>query len=57
VTILSSHKARPYSVCRHPDHDVHGATVLAALFDLNARRLRLYDEQPCRGHAEDFSIW
>jgi isopenicillin-N N-acyltransferase like protein len=56
LSVLSSHQSRPYSPCRHPEGEVRGATVLTALFDLRARKLRLYRGQPCLGRYEDLAI-
>jgi len=53
---LSSHVARPHSPCRHPEAEVRGATVLCAIFDVPARRLRLYRGQPCARRSETYAV-
>jgi hypothetical protein len=55
VGALSSHEGRPYSPCRHPQGDVHGATLLTAAIDLPRRSMRIYRGQPCRGVFSDYA--
>ncbi len=52
--VLSSHENRPYSPCRHPEGKVEGATLLNALFDLDAGTLRIHKGQPCKGVYADY---
>jgi hypothetical protein len=56
LAILSSHQNRPYSPCRHPEGDVEGATLLNALFDLEAGTLRIHKGQPCLGVYTDYPL-
>jgi isopenicillin-N N-acyltransferase-like protein len=56
LAILSSHESRPYSPCRHPEGKVDGATLLNALFDLQAGTLRVHKGQPCEGIYTDYPI-
>lgn len=55
VEMLSSHRGAPYSPCRHPVEDgpepVDGATLATAIFALGARRVRLFQGNPCRNRA------
>jgi hypothetical protein len=51
---LSSHEQRPYSPCRHPEGEVRGATLLNALFDLEAGSVRIHKGQPCQGAYTDY---
>jgi len=47
LSILSSHKKKPFSPCRHPLEDVLGQTLGTALFDINEGRFYLYKGNPC----------
>lgn len=55
VRMLSSHEGRPAAPCRHPERDVmRGATLACAVFDVGARRMRLYRGTPCRGEYHEY---
>jgi len=47
LSILSSHKKKPYSPCRHPQKDILGQTLGTAFFDINEERFYLYKGNPC----------
>ena len=54
--LLASHEGRPYSPCRHPEGAIGGATLLTALFDLGARTMRVYKNQPCQELYHDYPL-
>jgi predicted choloylglycine hydrolase len=54
VTGLSSHEGKPYSPCRHPEGEVHGATLLTAVFESSGKGVRVYKNQPCLGKDHRF---
>lgn len=56
VRALSSHENRPYSPCRHPEQAVDGATLINALFDLDAGTLRIHMGNPCQGVFADYPL-
>lgn len=56
VAALALHQGKPYSPCRHPQGDVHGATLLTAAFDLRARTMTVYRGQPCLGRYHRFRL-
>lgn len=45
--ILSSHKRKPYSPCRHPEGDVEGQTLCTAHYDLKKKEVNFYEGNPC----------
>jgi predicted choloylglycine hydrolase len=48
LELLSLHKGRPYSPCRHPEGDVRGVTLGTAVFRSPERKMILYHGNPCR---------
>ena len=55
LAILASHDSTvdPYSPCRHPKGQVHGATLGTGFFDLKKGFFRLYKGNPCEALKED----
>jgi len=47
LSILSSHKRKPYSPCRHPQEDILGQTLGTAFFNINEGLFHLYKGNPC----------
>jgi hypothetical protein len=56
LRMLSLHEGRPYSPCRHPEGEVHGATLGTALFTSPARTMTLYHGNPCRNLKKDHPL-
>lgn len=54
VRALSSHAGRPLSLCRHPEGEQRGATLLAAV--LAGARMRVYRGQPCAGRSTSYPV-
>jgi len=54
VRMLSSHAGRPFSPCRHPEGDIRGTTIACAVFDVGARRERLFRGNPCAGASTEY---
>ncbi len=47
AALLSLHDGRPYSPCRHPEGDIHGATLGTALFEGKRPAMTLFHGNPC----------
>jgi predicted choloylglycine hydrolase len=56
VKLLSLHEGRPYSPCRHPEGEVHGATLGTAVFAAPAKIMRLFHGNPCRGFRREHAV-
>jgi len=56
LKLLALHKGRPYSPCRHPEGDVHGATLGTAIFKSPDKTMTLYHGNPCRGNEKRYSL-
>jgi predicted choloylglycine hydrolase len=56
LKLLSLHDGAPYSPCRHPQGDVHGATLGTAVFTAPAKTMILYHGNPCRGFRREYAI-
>jgi hypothetical protein len=56
LKLLSLHKGRPYSPCRHPEGDVHGATLGTAIFKSPRKTMTLLHGNPCRGIEKKYSL-
>jgi predicted choloylglycine hydrolase len=54
--LLSLHKRRPYSPCRHPKGDVRGSTLGTAIFEAPKIGMTLYHGNPCRGIKKEYVI-
>lgn len=52
MAVLSSHKQKPYSPCRHPEGDVQGRTLGTAIFDVTRGEMELYAGNPCRSYRK-----
>jgi hypothetical protein len=52
VRSLSSHAGRPLSLCRHPEGELRGSTLLTAVFA--GARLSVYRGQPCRALRSEY---
>ncbi len=56
LRLLSLHEGRPYSPCRHPAGDVHGATLGTAIFEALAAGMTLYHGNPCYGIGKNYTL-
>jgi hypothetical protein len=57
VALLCMHEGRPYSPCRHPAGEVHGATLGTAVFEGTAEAaMTLYHGNPCRGFTKRYTL-
>jgi hypothetical protein len=56
VGILSSHEGSPFSPCRHPVGEIHGATLATAVFQAPKIAMTLYYGNPCRGLAHEYTL-
>lgn len=56
LEILSSHQNAPYSPCRHPEGNIHGATLGTAFIDLKKGTFRLYCGNPCKAVGDRLYI-
>ena len=54
--MLSLHEGRPYSPCRHPEGDVHGATLGTAVFQAPLRNMTLVHGNPCRKLRREHNV-
>lgn len=45
--LLSSHKGKPFSPCRHPKGDIEGQTLCTAFYDLKNKKVIFYNGNPC----------
>jgi isopenicillin-N N-acyltransferase-like protein len=54
VTALKSHVGKPYSLCRHPEGAVEGATVLTAAFDVPEGSVHIHKGQPCKDKSDSY---
>lgn len=51
--ILSSHKRKPFSPCRHPEGDIEGQTLSTAHYDLKKKEINFYEGNPCLSLKND----
>jgi len=56
ISLLSLHKGRPYSPCRHPKGDVRGSTLGTAVFEAPTIGMTLYHGNPCLGLKKKYVI-
>lgn len=56
LKMLSLHEGRPYSPCRHPEGDVHGATLGTAVFVAGKMEMTLYHGNPCQGTKKRYTF-
>jgi isopenicillin-N N-acyltransferase-like protein len=56
VKILSSHKGKPFSPCRHPSNTGLGCTLGTAVFDTDKDSMQLFKGNPCNGKHETYRI-
>lgn len=56
MQLLTLHEGRPYSPCRHPEGDVHGATLGTAVFAAPAKTMSLFHGNPCRGFRREHAV-
>jgi hypothetical protein len=56
VGLLSLHERRPYSPCRHPQGDVHGATLGTAVFQSPKVGMTLYHGNPCMRLEKKYEV-
>ena len=56
LSLLSLHKRRPYSPCRHPKGDVRGSTLGTAIFEAPTVGMTLIHGNPCRGIKKEYVI-
>lgn len=56
VTALKSHVGKPYSLCRHPEGKVEGATVLTAAFDVPEGSVHIHKGQPCKDNSDSYVV-
>lgn len=56
MRLLSLHEGRPYSPCRHPEGDVHGATLGTAVFTAPDKTMTLFHGNPCRGFRREHAV-
>jgi predicted choloylglycine hydrolase len=56
MKLLTLHKGQPYSPCRHPEGDVHGATLGTAVFRAPAKTMTLFHGNPCRGLRREHTV-
>jgi predicted choloylglycine hydrolase len=54
--LLSMHEGRPYSPCRHPAGEIHGATLGMAVFEGSDPAMTLYHGNPCRRIKKHYSL-
>ncbi|NIM19692.1 MAG: hypothetical protein GTO51_04855 [Candidatus Latescibacteria bacterium] len=56
MKLLALHEGRPFSPCRHPEGDVHGATLGTAIFQIPGKGMTLYHGNPCRGFKIHYDL-
>lgn len=56
VKILSCHKGKPFSPCRHPSKTATGCTLGTAVFDTNDFKVRIYKGNPCKNKSSIYKI-
>lgn len=56
IELLSMHEGRPFSPCRHPQGDIHGATLGTAVFAAPHRRMVLFHGNPCLGMRKEHAV-
>ena len=56
MKLLTLHKGRPYSPCRHPEGDVRGATLGTAVFTAPVKNMTLFHGNPCHGFRREHAI-
>lgn len=56
ISLLSLHKRRPYSPCRHPKGKVRGSTLGTAVFEASSIGMTLYHGNPCRGLKKQYVV-
>jgi hypothetical protein len=56
LDLLSLHRGRPYSPCRHPQGDVRGATLGTAVFQAPEKKMVLYHGNPCLGMRREHKV-
>jgi predicted choloylglycine hydrolase len=56
MNLLTLHEGRPYSPCRHPEGDVHGATLGTAVFTAPDKTMILFHGNPCRGFRKKHAV-
>lgn len=56
MKLLTLHEGQPYSPCRHPEGDVHGATLGTAIFTAPAKTMTLFHGNPCRGLRREHTV-
>jgi isopenicillin-N N-acyltransferase-like protein len=58
--LLADHADYPYSICAHPDPNLHpleqGATIASVLMDLTARQMWLAPGPPCRAAYQQLDL-
>ncbi len=53
IKLLTLHEGRPYSPCRHPEGEVHGATLGTAVFTAPTKTMTLFHGNPCQGFRKE----
>jgi predicted choloylglycine hydrolase len=56
LDMLSLHRGRPYSPCRHPKGEVRGSTLGTAIFESPTVGMTLIHGNPCRGMKKEYSL-
>lgn len=54
--LLSSHKRKPFSPCRHPEGEVEGQTLCTAHYDLKKKIIVFYSGNPCQSFKNDEKV-
>lgn len=54
--LLSSHKRKPFSPCRHPEGEVEGQTLCTAYYDLKKKMIIFYNGNPCQSFKNDEKV-
>lgn len=54
--LLSSHKRKPFSPCRHPEGEVEGQTLCTAYYDLKKKIIVFYYGNPCQSFKNDEKV-
>ena len=64
MNAFTSHRGKPYSVCRHPEGEATGATLGTALFQskeggsqyIRPFTVDIWKGQPCRGKVSTYTV-
>jgi predicted choloylglycine hydrolase len=55
VSILATHRGKPFCPCRHPSQTGPGCTLGTALFDTSNNYMKLYKNNPCENKYKKYA--